>query len=228
MVLDTTFRSARADRPVAVTEPLAALRFAGAAFLALGGVFVTVTMLAASMAPAYDFNRAAISDLGVIPETAALFNGALVVIGLLNATGGYLVYRAGAPVWLVPIFGLAGVGAIGAGLVPLDRGGAHSLFALLAFVLVNVEAIAVARVLQGPMRWLAVAAGLTGLIYTGVMIAGDAGNPAVFGAIGHGGSERMIAYPVMLWLIALGGYLLASPGLAVRSRDSARDAAAGH
>ena len=31
---------------------------------------------------------------------------------------------------------------------------------------------------------------------------------AAFGPIGHGGTERMIVYPVMLWLVAFGGYLL--------------------
>lgn len=213
MSLDSTFATSRARRGnPALAEPLVVVRLAGAVFLALGSAFITVTMLAASMAPAYDFNRAAISDLGVIPETAALFNGMLVVIGLLNAAGGYLLYRAGGSVGLVPLFGLAGLGAIGAGLVPLDRGDAHSLFALLAFVCMNLEAIAAARGLEGPMRWLALTAGTTGLFYTGVMIVGDAGRPVVFGAIGHGGSERMIAYPVMLWMIALGGSLLGSRG----------------
>jgi hypothetical protein len=46
-----------------------------------------------------------------------------------------------------------------------------------------------------------------------LMVIGDAGDPAVFGPIGHGGSERMIAYPAMLWLLAFGGYLLARPAL---------------
>ncbi|MEO8246020.1 MAG: hypothetical protein ABI622_02765, partial [Chloroflexota bacterium] len=51
--------------------------------------------------------------------------------------------------------------------------------------------------------------GLLGLAYVVVMLIGDAGNPAIFGAIGHGGSERMIVYPAMLWAVAVGGYLLA-------------------
>jgi hypothetical protein len=34
----------------------------------------------------------------------------------------------------------------------------------------------------------------------------------VFGAIGHGGAERLIVYPVMLWMMAFGGYLMAGPG----------------
>jgi hypothetical protein len=48
-----------------------------------------------------------------------------------------------------------------------------------------------------PSRWL-------------IDAIGDSGNATVFGPYGHGGSARMIAYPMMLWLVALGGYLMAA------------------
>jgi hypothetical membrane protein len=188
---------------------LVTVRLAGAVFIALGVGFITVTMLAASIAPGYDYNGAAISDLGAIPETSVLFNGLLILIGLMNVAAGYLLYRVHGGAWRLVAFTVAGLGALGAGLVPIGSGDAHSLFAVLAFLFINLEAIATARLFEGPMRWLAVAAGVTGLIYLGIMVIGDGGNPAIFGAIGHGGSERMIAYPVMLWMIAVGGYLLA-------------------
>jgi anti-sigma-K factor RskA len=50
-----------------------------------------------------------------------------------------------------------------------------------------------------------------GIAFVVVMIIGDGGNPAIFGVIGHGGAERLIVYPVMLWMLALGGYLMAAP-----------------
>jgi hypothetical membrane protein len=184
------------------------LRLAGMAFVTIGAAFVTLTMLAASLAPGYDVADGAISDLGVIPQTAWLFNGLLVVIGVLNGGAGLLLYRQGASARLLAIYVLAEVGAIGAGVFPLDRGGLHSLFALGAFVFFNLEAIATGAVFQGPMRLVGIVAGAIGLLYVGVMVVGDAGNPAVFGAIGHGGAERLIVYPSMLWLIAAGGYLL--------------------
>lgn len=40
------------------------------------------------------------------------------------------------------------------------------------------------------------------------MVIGVAGNPAIFGAIGHDGSERLIVYPAMLWTLAFGGHLM--------------------
>ena len=53
----------------------------GAMLAVLGIAFLTMTMLAASIAPGYDYHGAAISDLGVIDETAGLFNGLLVLVG---------------------------------------------------------------------------------------------------------------------------------------------------
>jgi hypothetical membrane protein len=212
MTLDSTLKSApaRLSRARLIERP-SAVRLGGGMFLGMGTAFITVTMLAASIAPRYDFNAAAISDLGTIPETALLFNGLLIVIGLFNIAAGSFLHRAYGSPWIVALFALAGLGSLGAGVVPLSAGDAHSLFALLAFLFFNLEAIAAARVVRGPLHWPGVVAGVIGLAYLGVMVIGDAGNPAVFGAIGHGGSERMIAYPVMLWMVAVGGYLLAQP-----------------
>ena len=192
------------------------LTAAGLMFIVLGAAFLTVTMLAASIAPAYDFGGGAISDLGVIAETALMFNVLLVVTGALNAVGGYLLYRRHRRLWLLAPFVVGGAGAIGAGLLPLDTGGLHSLFALAGFLFFNIEALSTAVVVRGPMKGVSVAAGAIGLVFVGMMIVGDAGNPAVFGPIGHGGAERMIVYPVMLWLLTLGGYLIGRHELVTR------------
>ena len=181
---------------------------AGLLFFTLAAQFMTVIMLAAAMSPGYDFRAAAISDLGVLPETALLFNVSLVLVGVFNLLGGYFFYRTHGRRWLLAVFALAGVGAIGAGLFPLDTGGLHGIAALLAFVFFNVQAVGSATRLTGIMRILSVLAGGLGLVFVVLMALGDAGNAAAFGAIGHGGTERMIVYPVMLWLVAFGGYLL--------------------
>ena len=184
-------------------------KLAGTFFLVLAAQFMTVSMLAAAMVPGYDFRGAAISDLGTYPETALLFNASLVLVGILNLVGGYLFYRTHGKRWLLTVYTLAGLGAIGAGLFPLDTGGLHGLFALLAFLFFNVQALGTATGLRGAMRALSVVAGGVGIVFVVLMALGDAGNAAAFGPIGHGGTERMIVYPVMLWLVAFGGYLIA-------------------
>jgi hypothetical membrane protein len=183
-------------------------RIAGLLFFVLAGQFLTVVMLAASIAPGYDNNAGAISDLGVIPSTALLFNAALLIVGALNIVGGWLFFAAHRRSWLLLLYLVAGVGAIGAGIFPLDRGGLHSLFALVAFLFFNLEALGTAAVVRGVMRWISVLAGAAGLLFVVVMIIGDGGNTQVFGAIGHGGAERMIVYPAMLWMLGLAGFLM--------------------
>jgi hypothetical membrane protein len=206
----TTDTITRHSRRVGESDDVVArtLRSAGLTLFALAAAFLLVTMLAASIAPAYDFHAAAISDLGVIVETAALFNVLLIAIGLLDIVGGYLLYRWHRRAGLLAVYAIAGIGAMGAGIFPLDTGGLHSIFALVAFLFFNIQAIGTAMLLRGPIRILGLVAGAIGLVYAVLMVIGDSGNPAVFGPIGHGGSERMIAYPVMLWLLALGGYLM--------------------
>ena len=51
-------------------------------------------MLLASIVPAYDYQGAAISDLGVIAESALWFNVLLVGMGILNIAAGYLYLRS--------------------------------------------------------------------------------------------------------------------------------------
>jgi hypothetical membrane protein len=153
------------------------LRAAGFLHFSVGAGFITVSMLAASIAPGYDFHAAAISDLGVIAETAVLFNGLLVAVGSLNAVGGYLFYRSHRRRGLLAIYLLAGIVAVGAGLMPLDTGGLHSLLALLAFLFFNIEAIDTAAVLTGPMRLVSIVAGAIGLVYVVIMASVTAAIP---------------------------------------------------
>jgi hypothetical membrane protein len=204
-----------ATAATAVSAPAARTadrRIPGILLFLLAGLFMTAIMLAASMAPAYDLNSTAISDLGVIPETALLFNASLVTVGLLNIAGGLAFHREHGRGWILALYVLAGLGAVGAGLVPLNTSDLHGLFALVAFLFFNVQAIASGTLVSGPMRAVSVTLGLAGLAFVVLMVIGDAGNPAVFGAIGHGGAERMIVYPPMLWMLAFGGYLMATRG----------------
>jgi hypothetical membrane protein len=186
-------------------------RTPGILLFALAAQFMTVIMLAASMAPGYDVAGGAISDLGVISETAIMFNLSLIAVGALNIVAGYLLYRIHDRRWILGLYLLAGLGAAGAGLVPLDASDAHGMFALTAFLFFNIQAIASGTLVEGPMRAVSYLGGIAGLIFVIVMVIGDAGTPAVFGPIGHGGAERMIVYPAMLWMIAFGGYLMAEP-----------------
>ena len=171
--------------------------------------FIIAPLAGAAIAPGYSINLNAISDLGVIDTTAWLFNTSLFMAGLLNIVGGYFLYRSSGKGWILPIFALAGVGAIGAAVFTLDIPGIHGLFALLAFIFFNIQAIAGSSLVRGPLKAISIVAGVIGLVFLVTHAASDFGIMSLYGPIGHGGSERMIVYPALLWLAAFGGYLMA-------------------
>ncbi len=216
-----------ADVGAALSGTVAELRAAGVVLFALAAQFMIAIMLAASIAPGYDIREGAISDLGAIGATALLFNGSLLAVGVLNIIGGYLLFRADRRWGQLVLFVIAGIGALGAGLFPLGSGGPHGLFALGAFLAFNLEAIAAASITTGPMRAISLLAGLVGLVFVVLMAFGDAGVGAAFGPIGHGGTERMIVYPPMLWLLAFGGYLMAGRDAATRGDPTGAEAPRG-
>ena len=185
-----------------------ASQLAGLCFALLAGQFLTVIMLAASIAPDYDVTVTAISDLGVIPETALIFNFSLLVTGTLNIIGSALLFGRTRKWASLIIASIAGFGAIGAGLITLASPGVHGIFALLAFVFFNIQMLVGAAGVRGILRAVGLGLGLVGLAYVVLMFFGDAGYPQLFGPIGHGGTERMIVYPPMLWYLVYGGALL--------------------
>ena len=181
--------------------------------LVLGAAqFMTLMMLGEAIAPGYSMHDDAISDLGTIDETRLLFNSSLFAIGVLNAIGGYFLFRVHKDRTLLLVFAIGGIGAMGAGLIPLDSPvGAHGLFALLAFLFINLEAIMCARRVRNPLRLFSVAAGIVGLSFLVVMMLVDAEVVDPSSSIGHGGVERMIAYPALLWMLVYGGHLIDRP-----------------
>lgn len=183
--------------------------------LALGAAqFLTMMMLLESIAPGYSMHDNAISDLGTIPETEVWFALTLFTIGLTNLFAGWFLLRMWQDQGLFVVFALGSLGAMGAALIPLDSpSGLHGAFALLAFLFMNLEAIMVGLKLSGGLRGISIGAGVIGLVFMVMMMLVDAGCLDVSGGIGHGGVERMIVYPTLIWMIVFGGYLLANPTL---------------
>jgi hypothetical protein len=84
----------------------------------------------------------------------------------------------------------------------------HPLVSLLAFFGGSIAAILSRKVLDAPLRYFAVALGSIALLATvfGLDAFENWGPQA---EIGIGGIERWIAYPVLLWLVLLGGAFMA-------------------
>ena len=181
---------------------------AGLLFFLSSAWFMTSLMIGEAVAPGYSMNTNSISDLGTIGQSSLLFNTSIFVVGVMNIAGGYLYYRSHQKRSVLAMFTIAGIGAMGVGIFTLNTPGLHGIFALTAFLFFNLQAIAVAMMLTWPLKHISVILGLIGLAYIVVMFVSDSGIIDLFGPLGHGGTERMIVYPSIIWLTVFGGYLM--------------------
>jgi hypothetical membrane protein len=182
----------------------------GLLFTLSSAQFLLILMLGAAIAPDYSIHDDAISDLGVIPQTALLFNFSLFLFGLFLLIAAYLYHSIHNKLWITIMFISTAVGAIGVAFFPLNNPGIHAIFALIAFLFANLIPISFFKILPRPLNILSVATGILGLFFLFVHLLSDTNILSLYGFIGHGGSERMIVYPVIIWLVAFGGYILAS------------------
>ena len=101
---------------------------------------------------------------------------------------------------------LTGLGILGVGIFPSNYGNVHGIFAMLIFFAGGLAAIVSARVETLPFSAISAVLGIitlaTMILY---MILGDRSPMA---GLGLGGVERWIAYPILVWVMSFGGYLM--------------------
>jgi hypothetical protein len=116
------------------------------------------------------------------------------------------------------MFALTGIGAVGVGIFTLDSPtGLPGSFALTAFSVLRPASHPGVPVDKPPRKAISIALGSVGLVNIMIMFVSDSGIIDLFGPIGHSGTERMIVYLAIIWLIAFGGYLMGSEGKGERS-----------
>jgi hypothetical membrane protein len=187
---------------------------AGALLVVAGSIALMGIISAETFYPGYSTARNAISDLGaseppnsvILQPSATIFNLTMLATGLLVAAAAVLLHRAGfARTATIPL-SLFGLGAFLVGIFPGNWGTVHALAALLTFVAGGVAAVAAVTVVRGPFRIITPMLGAISLLtLLSYFLLGDASPMTAFGP---GGLERWIAYPVLLFVLAFGGYLM--------------------
>jgi hypothetical membrane protein len=196
--------------PLHESVRLSDLNYAGtllflAGFIALMGIITGEIFYPAG----YSTANSEISDLGstrppdalIYQPSATIFNGTMILTGILVIAGAFFAYRAGWERWSSLLLALVGTGILGVGIFPGNVGTLHGLSATLTFIGGGIAAVMSARALCGPFRFIAVLLGcitLLALMGLGILLP----------VLGDGGAERWIAYPIIFWLTGLGGYFL--------------------
>ncbi|MGE5136518.1 MAG: DUF998 domain-containing protein [Gemmatimonadota bacterium] len=159
--------------------------------------------------------RREISDLGgtrppqglVTQPSAMIFDTTMLIAGVLLLAGAFALWRIYQDRVLAVVSALFGAGTLGVGIFPGNTG-PHPIVALITFVFSALTAIAVFRVTPAPFRFMSLSAGLLSLV--ALLAAELGGSSPVVKAIGIGGAERWVVFPIILWLAFFGGHLLTS------------------
>ena len=179
---------------------------AGAVLFTGAVLFITGVHLAEFIYPGYSVSGNYISDLGVRQPSAPVFNASVALLGISILLGSYFLWQEFHSTLISVFLGLAGAGAIGVGVFPGTAGVIHVIVSLMAFLFGGLSAIASCRLVKAPFNYFSVLSGMTSLTAL-ILFASD-----IYLGLGPGGMERMIVYPVLVWVAGLGGYLMAAAG----------------
>ncbi|MDH5481822.1 MAG: DUF998 domain-containing protein [Candidatus Bathyarchaeota archaeon] len=191
---------------------------AGILFFIAVTQFTLCFIVAEALYPGYSVSDNYISDLGIGPSSM-IFNPSIFLLGLLSIIGAYFLphtinFRA-----LTVLLVLMAIGAMGVGVFTKDFATIHGAVSLMAFVFGGLSAIASFKVLKMPLSVISVILGLMtlgalalftgGLLTSGLSSSIEAPASDFFLGIGPGGMERMIVYPMLIWLAGFSGHLIA-------------------
>ena len=201
------------------------LDIAGALALVAAIQWILGIIVAESTYANYSVSQNFLSDLGatchsgagtsacfIVQPSSIIFNSALFLLGLLSIASAYLIYRTLGRRLFPTLFGLFGVGTLLAGVFSETFIIVHELAALLAFVCGGIAVICSVNLGLEMTRFFRYVSVLLGVLALAALIPVVFSGPFMrlnndFG-IGLGGMERMVAYPIVLWDLAFGAYLM--------------------
>jgi hypothetical membrane protein len=169
----------------------------------LGVIQFTILMVVCeALYPNYSVAYNYISDLGV-GLTAPIFNSSIILLGILVIISSWLLYQVFKSRVLSIVLFLTGFGAIGVGVFPEGSPyNLHTIMSAVTFIFAGVTAITAYRFTPKPISWISIIMGVVSLTSLGLFASEN------YLGLGHGGMERMIVYPVLLWALVFGGYII--------------------
>lgn len=207
-------------------------RDAGILFSLGGLLFLLLTTASEAVYPNFSLQTNAISDTSAVgASTFVIEEIAILAVGFCWIVGAYYLFRGTGRKGILAVNVLPGLGFLLAGVSPENVNIAiHSVGALLAFPFGGIVAILSFRMIRSQYRYFAIGMGALSLVSTfvtfvGGQIAGPCGSCAGSTAyirsleglaLGLGGWESMIIYPLLVWLVGFGSYLLATGNRATR------------
>jgi hypothetical membrane protein len=187
-------------------------RTAGLLFFVGSVQFVLAIIVSEAIYSGYSVGQQYVSDLGdwvLAGNSAAIFNVSIILMGIFVAAGAYFIQRVFNNKLFTSLLVMIAIGGVGVGFVaenvflPI-----HSLFAVVAMLFGVASAFMSYRFEKSPFSYISVILGTVMLVSFILFSLGAYVNSDFYLGLGLGGMERFVIYPLLLWLLGFGAYLM--------------------
>ena len=180
---------------------------AGALYLTGGISFWIIVTISEAIYPSYSVRTNMLSDLGAIGTTTGLlFDVSVFSLSLMWVVAAFLIFSQHKPYLIANL--LLPVGLLLASVspenvyLPLHIAGAY-----IGFVGGAAATLCDFKMIKSRFRYFALILGILSVISIVVLFRGYT-NGIDSQTLGAGGWERLVLYPLVVWFIALGAYLM--------------------
>jgi hypothetical membrane protein len=173
--------------------------------------YVLAVVICEAIYSGYSVRQQLVSELGdwsLAGNNAAVYDVSVIFWGISLIMGAYYIQRALKDRLFTSLLVISGVCAVFAGIVALNISYIlHGIFGLVVFVFGAASAIWSYKFVKAPLSCAPVVLGVVSLLATALLILGQRSSDFYLG-LGAGGMERFIIYPLILWLLGFGAYLI--------------------
>ena len=194
------------------TKSILYQKTAGLLMVISGIQFMLLVSIAETLYPGYNtakYDLSSLADLPIHEPSATIFNVTVFIAGLLIVIASYLIYKRYQGKIFPAFLGLLGIGAMGVGIFPGYTGNVHVIFAMASFIFGSLALLTSFTILKDSLLKYVMTV-LGAIAFLDILLVIILQDSSPFMAFGIGGTERLIVYPVILGVIALGGYLTGS------------------
>jgi hypothetical membrane protein len=173
--------------------------------------FILAVIVSETVYSSYSVGQQAISDLGnwsLAGNSAAILDVSVILMGIFIIAGTYFIQQLFRNRLFTSLLFIYGIGLVGVGVVAEDIFlPIHAFFALALFLFGAVSAIMSYKFVKSPLSKVSVILGAVALLAFFLSFSGAFSSGFYLG-LGSGGMERFIVYPILLWLLGFGAYLI--------------------
>ena len=168
-----------------------------------------IVLIAEGLYPGYVSSFHYVSTLGT-GLTANLYNASTFLLGVCVVTASFLIIRSKPSRLFFALLLIAGLGAMGLGVFPEDSRPMHGVVTPITLIFGGLAGAFAFKVQSRPLSYLSMILGAGSIImgllfipYMGLSVESD----VTYLGFYKGTLERIVIYPLILWMMTLGSQL---------------------